>query len=45
MKKKPDLYNLTLDEMQALFASWGEPSYRAKQTWEWLYQHFVTDPQ
>ena len=45
MKKKPDLYNLTLDEMQALFASWGEPSYRAKQTWEWLYQHIVTDPQ
>ncbi len=44
MKKKPNLYNLTLEEMTALYEIWGEPAYRANQTWEWLYQHMVTDP-
>jgi 23S rRNA (adenine2503-C2)-methyltransferase len=45
MKKKPNLYNLTLEELQALYASWNEPPYRANQTWEWLYQHMVTEPE
>lgn len=39
-----NLYNITEDELKALVQSWGEPSYRAKQIWEWLYQHKVTDP-
>jgi len=37
------LYNLTLAEMTAWFAGIGEPSYRAKQVFQWLYQQRVTD--
>ena len=31
------LYDLTLDELQATLTEWGEPVFRAKQIWEWLY--------
>ena len=31
------LYDLTLDELQATLTEWGEPAFRAKQIWEWLY--------
>src|SRR5512139_597354 len=31
------LYDLTLDELQAALTGWGEPAFRAKQIWEWLY--------
>jgi 23S rRNA (adenine2503-C2)-methyltransferase len=31
------LYDLKLDEIQALLTEWGEPDFRAKQLWEWLY--------
>ena len=44
MKKKTNLYNLSLEEMKALYKTWDESSYRADQTWEWLYQHMVTNP-
>jgi 23S rRNA (adenine2503-C2)-methyltransferase len=44
MNQKLNLYDLNLDEMKSLFTSWGEPTYRANQTWEWLYQHQVTAP-
>ncbi len=37
------LYNLTLDELTDLFAKWGEPAYRARQVWRWLYVQKVTD--
>ncbi len=35
------LYDLTLDELTALLAGWGQPAYRARQVWEWLYKHFA----
>jgi 23S rRNA (adenine2503-C2)-methyltransferase len=35
---RPALYDLSLDELKALLASWGEPAYRAKQLWGWLYK-------
>ena len=35
------LYDLDLKTLEALLTSWGEPSYRAKQVWEWLYVHLV----
>jgi 23S rRNA (adenine2503-C2)-methyltransferase len=35
------LYDLDLPTLKTLFESWGEPSYRAKQVWEWLYVHPV----
>ncbi len=34
---KQSLYDLTLDELQALLKDWGEPAFRAKQIWGWLY--------
>jgi 23S rRNA (adenine2503-C2)-methyltransferase len=41
--EKPNLYDFTYQELEALFEDWGEPSYRAQQVWEWLYRHMVTD--
>jgi 23S rRNA (adenine2503-C2)-methyltransferase len=42
-KAKPNLYNLDLSELETLLGVWGESRYRAKQIWEWLYRHLVTD--
>ena len=33
----PSLYDLTFVELQALLQAWGEPTFRARQIWEWLY--------
>jgi 23S rRNA (adenine2503-C2)-methyltransferase len=33
------IYDLSLDELTAALQSWGQPGYRARQVWEWLYQH------
>ena len=33
-----DIRNLTFAELRAEFDSWGEPAYRAKQVFEWIYQ-------
>ncbi len=35
--KTKSLYDLSYEQLQALLADWGEPAYRAKQIWEWLY--------
>ncbi len=34
------IYDLDLPELEAQLSVWGEPSYRAKQIWQGLYQHF-----
>ncbi len=39
----PNLYDLGYAELEALLTAWGEPRYRARQVWEWLYQKAVTD--
>lgn len=39
---KRNLYDLTLDELAEVLAAWHMPAYRARQVWEWLYQHKVT---
>ncbi len=39
---KINLYDLSLPELNERFARWEEPAYRAKQVWEWLYQHKVS---
>ncbi|MBP1769069.1 MAG: rRNA ((2503)-C(2))-methyltransferase [Candidatus Aminicenantes bacterium] len=36
--KKTDLKDLTFAEIKAELESWGEPAYRAKQVFEWVYQ-------
>jgi len=43
MMARPNLYDLDLPALEALLGTWGEPRYRAKQIWEWLYRHLVTD--
>jgi 23S rRNA (adenine2503-C2)-methyltransferase len=35
------LYDLDLPALQSLLESWGEPAYRARQLWEWLYVHLA----
>ncbi len=40
--KQPNLYDLTLEELEALLVSWGKPAYRARQIWTWLYRHLAT---
>jgi 23S rRNA (adenine2503-C2)-methyltransferase len=35
------LYNLDLATLQSLLKNWGEPAYRARQLWEWLYVHLA----
>jgi 23S rRNA (adenine2503-C2)-methyltransferase len=37
-----NLYELTQEELTDLLAGWGEPKFRAKQIWEWLYDKRVT---
>jgi 23S rRNA (adenine2503-C2)-methyltransferase len=37
MPKTLSLYDLTFNELQAALTEWGEPPFRAKQIWEWLY--------
>ena len=38
----PTLYDLDLDGVRSLLAGWGQPAYRARQLWEWLYVHQVS---
>jgi 23S rRNA (adenine2503-C2)-methyltransferase len=40
----PLIYDLDLHELTALFTSWGEPAYRAKQVWQGLYQQYWHEP-
>ncbi|HVU11166.1 MAG TPA: 23S rRNA (adenine(2503)-C(2))-methyltransferase RlmN [Phototrophicaceae bacterium] len=36
-----DLYALSADALADLLAGWGEPKFRAKQLWSWLYEKRV----
>ena len=42
MQKNP-IYDMSLADLAAILAVWGEPDYRARQVWEWVYQHKVTE--
>lgn len=43
MKKElPDIRTMTLTELEAWFAGQGEPKFRAKQVYEWLWKKSVT---
>jgi len=35
------LYNLDFPALQSLLTDWGQPVYRARQLWEWLYVHLA----
>jgi 23S rRNA (adenine2503-C2)-methyltransferase len=41
--KKTDLLSLTQPQMQEWFLEKGEPAFRVKQLYSWLYKHLVTD--
>ncbi len=40
-KNRPILYDLDYPALQSLLEGWGEPAYRARQLWEWLYIHLA----
>ncbi len=42
---RPHLMNLTAEELQAHFATWGWPKFRSDQVMEWVFRHRITDPQ
>ncbi|MCS7082083.1 MAG: 23S rRNA (adenine(2503)-C(2))-methyltransferase RlmN [Bacteroidetes bacterium] len=33
-----NLYGLSLSELEALMCAWGEPAYRGRQLFQWIYQ-------
>ena len=37
------LYDLTREQLAHQFVEWGEPAFRARQIWRWLYQQLVAD--
>lgn len=37
MAEKPDIRSLSLPELESLFATRGEPRFRANQVWDWLW--------
>src|SRR5690349_21585825 len=37
-----NLYTLTQNEVADLIVGWGEPRFRAKQLWSWLYENRVS---
>ena len=37
------LYDLNFSSLKTLLQNWGEPAYRARQLWEWVYVHLATD--
>lgn len=37
------LLDLSLAELEAYFVELGQPPYRARQVWEWIYQRFAGD--
>lgn len=41
--RRPLLMDLSFPALQSTLESWGEPSFRARQVWEWLYVHLADD--
>ncbi|MGB1250514.1 MAG: 23S rRNA (adenine(2503)-C(2))-methyltransferase RlmN [Candidatus Promineifilaceae bacterium] len=39
----PNLYDLTFDELQQFLIDLGQPKFRAKQVWQWLYQKYAVN--
>ncbi len=42
---KPLIFDLDLNDLKNLLASWDEPAYRAQQIWQGLYQNLWTEPE
>ena len=41
---KPNIYDVTMEELSGRMAEYAEPAYRAKQVFEWIYAKRVSDP-
>ncbi|MEM8861330.1 MAG: 23S rRNA (adenine(2503)-C(2))-methyltransferase RlmN [Chloroflexota bacterium] len=41
---KTDLFDLSFSDLEAVLKEMGQPKFRTKQIWEWLYQHYAADP-
>jgi len=41
---KVQLLELTREQLTELLAGWGEPPYRTRQVWEWVYRKLADDP-
>lgn len=37
------IYDWSLAELTAKLVEWGQPAFRARQVWEWLYRHYAAD--
>ena len=44
MEDKVRLLDLSYEQTEELLCGWGEPAYRAKQLWTWLYAELESDP-
>jgi 23S rRNA (adenine2503-C2)-methyltransferase len=44
IKANQSIYDLSLPDLTSILESWGEPSYRARQVWQGLYQQYWHDP-
>lgn len=42
--KQPDFYNFTRSDLERTLTEWGEPQFRSRQLFEWVYRHGVTNP-
>ncbi len=42
-EKRVSLLELSLDELTEFIKGLGQPAYRARQVWEWIYQHYAAD--
>jgi len=42
-KTLSSLLDLSLPELTAAVVELGQPAYRARQIWQWIYRHFVVD--
>ncbi len=43
MSANKHLYDLDLSAFKSRLKDWGQPAYRARQLWEWLYVHLASD--
>ncbi|HSG17550.1 MAG TPA: 23S rRNA (adenine(2503)-C2)-methyltransferase, partial [Anaerolineae bacterium] len=43
MSTRLNLYDLDLDQLMLFMGDLGQPDYRARQLWHWLYQRYAHD--
>ncbi len=45
MSEGPLIYDLSMEDLTAALAAWGEPAFRARQIWQGLYRHLWSSPE